>query len=117
MWIMASSENTPIACTLGTGEHKQRLASIAALNQEALLNHTRHDLDLHLIYAADAAHRVRQMVREEKECCSFLSFDLDQGTEEIRLTITLPERARDAADDIFGQFIPSGKAHQNHHCC
>jgi len=117
MWTMTGSENKPIACTLGAGDYKQRLASIGTLNQEALLSHSRHDLNLLLIYTVDAAHRVRQMVREEQECCSFLNFDLDQGAEEIQLTITLPERAREAADDIFGQFLPSGKMQKDRRCC
>jgi hypothetical protein len=102
---MTDTENAPIACTLNPGEYEARLASIAALNHDALLSHARNDLELRLSYSANAAERVREMVRQERECCAFLAFALDEGPEETRLTITVPERARDAADLMFAQFL------------
>ena len=106
---MTNSESAPIACTLAPDDYQARLAWIADLVGDALRSQTRRDLELELVYAADAAERVREMVRRERDCCAFLTFDLDQRSDEIRLTIKIPERARDAADMLFGQFLPSGK--------
>jgi hypothetical protein len=94
-----------IACTLAPGELEDRLAWISALTRDALCRHERHDLVLDLRYAPEAAERVREMVRKEQACCSFLFFDLHEEPNEIRLTITAPETARGAADMMFEQFV------------
>jgi hypothetical protein len=78
----------PIACTLAPGEFKDRLASIGALARDALRAHERQDLVLDLRYAPQARERVREMVRNEQACCSFLNFDLREAPDEIRVTIT-----------------------------
>jgi hypothetical protein len=107
---MTKNDFVPIACTLSPGAHKVRLASIADLNRDALRHHARRDLELRLAYAASAAARVHEMVRAEQACCAFLTFDLDKDTDEVRLTITAPERAREVADELLGQFLPSTDA-------
>ena len=48
------------------------------------------------------------MVGKEQVCCAFLNFELTETGEEVRLTITVPERAREVADALFEQFVPSG---------
>ncbi|MGK9170301.1 hypothetical protein KXR53_28645 [Inquilinus limosus] len=106
---MATSETPPIACTLPPGEFQDRLAWIAALTRDALRSHERHDLVLDLAYAPEAVDRVREMVRRERRCCAFLSFDLREMPHEVRLTIEAPEEAREAADMLFTQFVsPAG---------
>jgi hypothetical protein len=82
-----------------------------------LRSHERRDLELELVYAAEAAQRVREMVRKEQDCCTFLSFDLDEGPREVRLTIKAPERARQAADTLLCQFLPSAEARAGGGCC
>jgi hypothetical protein len=114
---MTNAGSAPIACTLTPGDYKTRLAWIADLTREALRSQARRDLELELVYSADAAERVREMVRLEQDCCAFLTFDLDQRPDEIRLTIKAPERAREAADMLFGQFLPSAKARTGCGCC
>jgi hypothetical protein len=104
---MATSAAAPIACTLAPGDFKDRLAWIASLTRDALRTYQRHDLSLILSYAPDAADRVREMVRREQECCSFLTFDLREEPHEVRLTITSPDEAREAADMLFEQFVAS----------
>jgi hypothetical protein len=100
---------TPIACTLAPEEYKSRVASIGDLARGALRSHARGDLELQLVYAADAAEEVREMVRKEQDCCAFLTFSLEERPEEIRLTIKVPERARETADMVFSQFLPSAQ--------
>jgi len=100
-----TNDDLPIACTLAPGEFQDRLAWVSDLTRDALRRYQRHDLTLVLTYAADAAERVRELVRREQTCCVFLTFDLEQDPHEIRLTITAPERARLAADLLFEQFV------------
>lgn len=91
--------------TLAPGAFKDRLAWIRALTKDALRSHERRDLALHLLYAPEARDRVCEMVRNERACCPFLTFDLHEQPHEIRLTITAPEAARETADMLFDQFV------------
>jgi hypothetical protein len=97
----------PIACTLQGGSYQERLVWIAELTRNGLRSHSRTDLVLDLRYAAEVAARVREMVRKEEECCAFLAFELAEADGEVRLTITAPEKAREVADGLFEQFVPS----------
>lgn len=102
---MSIVEGVPITCTLTPGVHTERLPGSAALNRDALRSHVRRDLVLELRYAPEARDRVLELVRKERACCGFLAFDLHQTGGEIRLTITAPEGAREAAEALFEQFI------------
>jgi hypothetical protein len=107
---MTMTEAPPIACTLAPAAYKDRMASIAALTREALRSHQRRGLVLDLRYAPDARERVREFVRNEQACCAFLRFDLREAPDEIRLTITAPKTAREAAGALFGQFVAGAPA-------
>ena len=107
---MTIVEALPFACTLAPREFKDRLASIAALNRDALRKYERRDLVLELRYALEARERVHEMVRNEQTCCAFLTFELHEVGNETRLTVTAPERAREAADVLFEQFIANAPA-------
>jgi hypothetical protein len=89
---------------------KDRLASIAALNRDALQNYERRDLVVELKYALEAHERVHEVVRNEQTCCAFLSFELHETGSQIVLTITAPESAREAADALFEQFVANAPA-------
>jgi hypothetical protein len=99
-------DEAPIACTLQSGDYKERLAWIADLAREGLLHVSRNDLRVELQYAPSVADRVREMVRKEQQCCAFLNFELAETDQDVRLTITAPEPARDVADALFDQFVP-----------
>ena len=101
------SPTPPIACTLSGNNLRERLAAIATLMRDALQGFERRGLVLDLSFAGTAAERVREMVRKEKDCCGFLTFDLREVEQELRLTITAPEGAREAADFLFQQFVGS----------
>jgi hypothetical protein len=75
------------------------------LTLHALRSHVRDDLALLLVYAPEAAPEVRRMVEQERICGPFLTFDLDQSLETVRVRIIAPEAARDSADMLFGQFL------------
>ena len=93
-----------IACTLTPGDLRERLGLIRALAADALLDHDRNGLVLTLRYAPEAVERVRAMVASEQRCCAFLTFDVREDPDVLRVTITAPDNARDAADELFGQF-------------
>jgi len=104
---MSERGRSPIACTLQGGSYQERLAWIAELARDGLRSVNRGDLRLVLTYAPHVAGRVRQMVRQEQECCAFLDFDLIETSEDVRVTITAPERAREVAGALFEHFAPS----------
>ena len=104
---MTSSKTAPIACTLATADFKDRIAWIGELTRDALRRYERQGLVLDLRYAPEAASRVREIVRKEQECCAFLTFEMLEELDEVRLTITAPAEATEAADLLFEQFVAS----------
>jgi hypothetical protein len=98
------SEPAPIACTLGPGDFRQRLAWITELNRDALCAQRREGLRLELTYARAALGRVRELVAREQDCCAFLTFELQQEADTVRLVIEAPEHAPDALDAVFEPF-------------
>ena len=107
---MDGRDGLPIACALQPGSYQERLTWIAALVRDGLHDVSREDLRLELRFVPDVAARVREMVEKEQECCGFLSFELAETDDEVRLTIIAPERARDVADALFEQFVPTDVA-------
>ena len=103
------SGDTPIACTLGADDSRDRFAWIAALNRDALQSHEQRGHVLELRYAPHAIERVRELVRREQECCAFMTFGLREEVQEVRLTVTAPESSGDAAGALFEQFVASSR--------
>ncbi len=116
---MAEREPTPIACTLDTGNMKTRMAWIANLNAAALKESRHEGLRLELTYDRAARDDVLQMVRNEQECCAFLTFTVREEPDTIRITIDAPEAARDAGDAVFAPFLSdeSGPRSSGCGCC
>ena len=100
-----SPEANPIACTLSSPEFRARIEWIARLNADALREHHRNGLQIELIYASDAAVRVREMVRRERQCCAFLSFTLQESQDSVAVTIEVPENGREIAEIVFESFL------------
>jgi hypothetical protein len=101
---MTTPDTPPIACRLAPGDYLPRLAWIAKLARDGLRGAERRDFALELHYAPEVADRVREMVRRERECCAFLTFDLQETSEEIQLIIRAPEEARGALGVLFAVF-------------
>lgn len=95
-----------IACTLGAGDFKERVAGIRDLARRSLLASHRDPLRLQLTYEAGALAEVEGLVAKESECCSFLAFDVQHDKQAIKLTITAPVEALAAADELFAHFAP-----------
>ena len=107
---MTDHPNTspPIACMLGAGDFKARLADITAMNARSLRSAKRDGLSLRLVYAKGAREDVQEMVKKEKACCAFLTFDIKERLTDILLTVTAPEEAREASETLFDQFSNKG---------
>ena len=102
---MTNSESPPIACTLGSGDFKDRIGWIRELSAKSLQSHRRDGLMLELTYDTSAAADVHDLVRREKACCGFLHFDVHESADAVHLTITAPPEAQSAADELFGYFV------------
>jgi hypothetical protein len=102
---MSTTITTPIACTLAPSAFRDRIDRIKVLAAKSLRGHHRDGLALNLTYEPDVAAEIRELVRGERECCSFLRFDLQEGDDAVRLTITAPPGARDAAEELFAHFV------------
>lgn len=94
-----------IACTLDATDFKDRVTGIRDLASRHLLSSRRETLRLHLVYAAAALPEVQDLVAQESECCAFLDFHMQSG-DRVELTITAPESAASAADELFAHFAP-----------
>jgi hypothetical protein len=99
-------ESQLIACTLAGRDLQDRLALIAALTRDALCGCERADLTLKLRYAIEAAPRVHEVVRKERACCPFLSFEIHEQANEVWLAIKTPEEVQKNIDTLFEPFLP-----------
>ena len=104
---MANPHQVPIACTLTGGGYTERLAWIAQLNDDGLRGYRREATSLQLHYTAEVRERVHELVRNESTCCAFLMFAIDESPDDVRVTITVPERARDVVDEVLAPFLPA----------
>jgi uncharacterized membrane protein YfcA len=60
---------------------------------------------LRLFYAPESAVDVWTMVEQERICCGFLTFELNQTSDAVCVTITAPEAARASVDVLFESFF------------
>jgi hypothetical protein len=99
------TDSLPITCTLPPSAFAGRVSSIAALNRGFLRSHRHVSHALELVYEPSAAPQLRDLIQREQECCAFLRFELHEAATEIRLTISVPLEARDAAEVLFAPFL------------
>ena len=62
---------------------------------------------IELEYASGMRDRVGELVRREAACCAFLDFVVEEVAGRMRLTITVPHRARDLAGELLAPFRPA----------
>jgi len=99
-------ENVPIACTLTGEQLSERLAEITAVGGASLLavDDTPGGCELRFRANPRTRQRLEAIMRGESECCAFLDLDLREDGDELALTITGPELARPAVDELVEAF-------------
>jgi hypothetical protein len=100
------TEALPIACSLGAGDLKRRLAAIAEIGTESLLGREA-DGERHLLrFRADTAtrRRLEEIVAAEAECCPFLDLTLEESGSELLLSVAAPEDGHAVADELAAAF-------------
>jgi hypothetical protein len=100
------TNDTPVACSLGADELKQRLAVIAEIGADSLISRDIEG-DRHLLrFRANAAarRRLEGIIAAEAECCSFLDLSLSEEEGELVLSIAAPKDAQALADEFARAF-------------
>jgi len=96
---MTDSDTTPIACSLGGGELRERLVRIAALGARSLISH-RANGGTHVLRfrgGAETRGELEEIVAAEAGCCPFLELSIDSRDSDLVLSISAPRDAEPAA--------------------
>ena len=93
----------PIACSLSAGELPERMAQMAALGHDALIDTRIEGTRARLRFAA-AAHvreRIDAIVAAESRCCAFLTMRVTSEAGVVVLNIDAP----DGADHVLSEMV------------
>lgn len=101
------TDDTPVACSLGTGELAQRLAAIAEIGKSSLICRELEGGQNLLRFRASETtrRRLEDIVTAEAACCAFLDLSLSEEDDELLLTIAAAEDARVIADELARAFV------------
>ncbi len=93
-----------VACSLAAGDLQRRLAAIAALGAESLIDHTTEGSRQQLRFRSGAAtrRRLERIVAAETECCPFLDLRLEEKEGHLTLSIS--------SASVSGQEVAAGLA-------
>jgi hypothetical protein len=100
------TEQNPVACSLGASALQQRLATIAAVGGDGLIERST-DRGRHLLrFHSDETtrRRLEEIVAAEAECCSFLDLSLEEQDGALVLSIAAPEAGQAVADELAAAF-------------
>jgi len=101
-----TEEVTPNVCSLGARDLEERLAQIAEIGADSLIEHS-VDRGRHLLrFRSDAAtrRRLEEIVEAESRCCSFLDLSLKRQGGELVLSIGAPDAGQPVADELAAAF-------------
>jgi hypothetical protein len=91
----------PIACTLTQAGTADRVEWLRRLGARSLLEGKRSAAGLALRFDPGARDEVIEWVRAERECCAFLTFDLDESGDDFRLMVAGPPGAEPVLDGLL----------------
>ena len=96
----------PIACTLEARDLAQRLADMAELGHDALIEARLDGTCARLRFAAGAGVRARveTIVAAESQCCAFLQMRVSDERDAVLLTIDAPDDAGAVVDELVAAF-------------
>lgn len=100
------TRETPIACSLSESYLQHRLAEIAAVGAESLLERSADGSSHLLRFRADEAtrRRLEAIVSAEAQCCAFLDLSLEKRGDGLILSIGAPEDGQSVADGLAAAF-------------
>ncbi|MGI8802414.1 MAG: hypothetical protein ACR2KV_09615 [Solirubrobacteraceae bacterium] len=93
----------PIACSLSASDLTRRLANIAELGRDALVD-ARTDAtraELRFAVAAGVRERVTAVVAAESECCAFLRMRVIDEADTVVLIVEAPA----GAEPVLAEFV------------
>ena len=93
----------PLACSLDASALEERFAEIQAVGRTALIAAEPPGI-LRFRATPGTRERLQQIVAAEAECCPFLSLELSEHKEELRLTVSAPEGADTVAAELVQAF-------------
>ena len=96
----------PIACSLTAAELPVRLAQMAQLGRDALVDARTDGAGARVRFAARAGVRERLavVVEAESRCCAFLTMRISETPGEVVLTIAAPEDAELVVAELVDAF-------------
>jgi hypothetical protein len=96
----------PIACSLSAGDLNERLAEIADLGRDALLDVelAGRRAELRFARAPGIPQRLARIVAAESECCAFLTMTIREEGDVLLLTIAAPEGAELVLEELVDGF-------------
>ena len=102
----------PIACSLSAAELPTRLAEMAALGREALLDVSLDARHARLWFTPGdgVRRRLDEIVAAESHCCAFLTMRVTDEPNAVRLEIDAPEGAEIVLAELVDAFGPHVKA-------
>jgi hypothetical protein len=96
----------PIACSLNATELPARLAEMAALGRDALLDARTGQTRAELRFAGGAGvcERAKAIVAAESQCCAFLTMAVTAESDTVLLAIDAPEGAEIVLAELVDAF-------------
>jgi hypothetical protein len=102
----------PIACSLSAAELPVRMAEVAALGRDALLDARVDGARARLRFAPSAGlrERVERFAEAESRCCAFLAFEVEEGPDAVLLRIDAPAGAEGVLAELVAAFASTRRA-------
>jgi hypothetical protein len=94
-------DELPIACTLTPAAMEDRAEWLRRLGADSLIEWELRPDGLALRFDAAAEGEVRKWVGAERECCAFLTFDVERNGRELRLRVGGPAGSEPVLDGLL----------------
>ena len=95
------AEPIPIACSLDRDERVDRGREFRDLAARALVDRERRDNWLRLRFRIEAEDAVRELVRQEKQCCPFFEFDVSTREDVVQVDVSAPPDGAPFLDALY----------------
>jgi len=99
-------QELPVVCSLGAGDLQERLAEIAMIGVEALIDRSSAE-GVHLLRFRsnpESRSRLEEIVAAEAQCCAFLDLSLREEGDDLLLSIAAPDAGQETADALAAAF-------------